>query len=109
MTPWERGPSPAAAGGVSRILSNAGIKRAVEIWKGAETEGFVAALHSDHVRVEYVPGLYETRDDWQKISDGLTSCVAALEKKYVVDRVVRPVAYPGGWRDEEVLEIRPRD
>lgn len=108
MTRWDGGPSPAAAGAVSRTLSNAGIKRAVEIWKGAETEGFVAALKSDCVRVEYVPGLYESSNDREKIAAGLTLCERALRGKYLVERVVREVAYPGEWRDEEVLEVRPR-
>lgn len=109
MTRWDGGPSPAAAGAISRTLSRAGIKRAVEIWKGTETEGFVAALARDCVRVEYVPGLDGIRNDREKISQGLTLCERALRKKYLVDRVVRPVAYPGEWRDEEVLEVRPRN
>lgn len=103
---WERGPSPAAAAAVSRKLSGAGIPKACEVAKGWETAGYAVELHLDCVRVEWVPGLYESDEDPALIAVGLDRCAAALGG-YRVERLRRAVAYPGEWREQEVLEVRP--
>lgn len=103
---WERGPSPAAAAAVSRKLADAGIPKAREIQKGWETAGYAVELRSDCVRVEWVPGLFESDEDPALIAAGLDRCVAALTR-YRVERKRGQVAHPGGYHDEEILEVRP--
>lgn len=100
-------PSPAAAAGVSRVLAGAGIPKAREISKGCETEGYATELRPDCVEVQWVAGLLVPDDeDRLLIVTGLTRCAAALAGKYMVDRVVRDVAYPGRWLPRQVLEVR---
>jgi hypothetical protein len=102
--------SPAQAAGISRILSNAGLKKAIEIHKGAELEGYAAAPMSDHVRVEYVPNVFTDIDDVEAINAGLDQCEHVLREHggYELIRCIQPVACPGEWRDLPVLEVRKR-
>jgi hypothetical protein len=99
--------SPAAAAGVSRVLSAAGIEKAIEIHKGWETAGYAVSPREDCVRVEWVASAWPLAeaDELVKIAAGLDRCAAALPN-YVVERVEREVAYPGEWRQRPVLEVR---
>ena len=99
--------SPAHAAAVSRKLSDAGIKRAIEIRKGWETEGYAVEMRDDHVRVEWVPGLLtdDENADPNLIRNRLKSCEAALtgyDTRIVDDKV----AISGGWTTRPVLEVR---
>lgn len=106
---WEGGASPAAAAAVSRVLSDSGLKKAVEIQRGVELEGYWAAPSGDHVRVEWAPGPFcdDAAQEDARIKVGLTRCEQALAK-YEVARTTAEVAFPGAWREVEVLEVRSR-
>lgn len=109
MTAWENGASPAAAA-VSRALAAAGVHRSREVVRGVETEGFHTAPHGDHVRVEYVPGLFGSSDEPARgrTRVGLLRCKHALESKYDTALTTGQVAFPGEWLEWPVLEVRPR-
>jgi hypothetical protein len=99
--------SPAAAAGVSRALDRAGLKRAREIQKGVELQGYYASPAGDHVRVEYVPGPLVDEDAAPGVTaDGLQRCQAALTEKYDVQQSTAMLAYPGEMRAGQVLEVR---
>lgn len=100
--------SPAAAAAVSRALSGAGIKRATEVRKGIELEGYWAEPNGDHVRVDYVPHYWiEPEDARPFVVEGIAQCKSALRSRYDVTEVERDVIYGGNPAISlPVLEVR---
>lgn len=99
--------SPAAAAGITRILTDAGLKRARELAKGIEVQGFYASPVGDHVRVEFVPGPFADEADHERIIViNLATCKAVLKDLYDVTDATAQLAYPGEFRTLPVLEVR---
>lgn len=100
--------SPAAAAAVSRLLAGARIRKAVEVRKGWESEGYAVAPRGDHVRVEYVPNVFAVEEGWRaQIEAGLAECFSVLHRShYEVRQVEAEVAFPGEFKTMPVLEVR---
>lgn len=104
-----RNVSPAAAAAVSRLLGGANIKRAAEVRKGIEMEGYWAEPAGDHVRVDYVPNYWVEPEDARPIVvEGVAQCKSVLLRShYDVTEVERDVIYGGNPAISlPVLEVR---
>lgn len=96
--------SAAAVAAVARRLTRAGIARSVEINR-AFSSGFDVYMQGDHVQVTWTTWPWEEHPAVMRRAQ-LALCAHALSDHYTVTRTTTHVAVPGGWDQQDVLEIR---